>query len=678
LALDSPPTDRPGAHWDGETTRFVLFSAHATAVELCLFERPESAAEKRRVAMRRTPGNLWWAELRDAGPGTLYGYRVSGPFAPRRGHRFNPAKLLVDPYARAITGEPRLSTALFGGDPKDPRELTYNGEDSAGAMPKCVVVDPAFDWRGDRPPGTPWRDTVIYECHVKGMTRLHPRVEERHRGRYLGLASPPVIEHLLALGVTAVELLPIHQVATEPFLLHRGLRNYWGYSPLGYFAPHAGYATGATGEQVREVKTMVRELHRAGIEVLIDVVLNHTAEGDHTGPTLSLRGIDNRGYYRLKPRRPGRYVDLTGCGNTLDVRREPVRRLILDALRHWVEEMHVDGFRFDLAPVLGRDGGKGGDDFDPEGELLAAIAEDPVLAGVKLIAEPWDLGPGGYRLGGFPEPWREWNDRFRDAARRFWRGDGDPRELAPRIAGSPDLLGDGEGRSVHYVTCHDGFTLADLVSYEHKVNEMNGEDNRDGTDQNLSRNWGQEGPTDHPGIRAARDRARRNLLATLLLARGVPMLRHGDELGVTQNGNNNAYCQDNPLSWLDWSRAGETAELRAFLIRLLEIRRSYPELRTAADTEIRWRHPDGREAPAPDWPEPVLGARFAPNLLLLMNGTPDRVGFQLPSAGDGDGEDEKGSEWRELVHTGVADVPNRRHRGRVEVDGWSVVLLRGF
>ncbi len=669
-----------GATLTGTGVRFRLFSAHAERVHLCLFDAPGDAATARRIELQRVAGGVWQVELEAVGPGQLYGYQVAGPHRPKTGHRFNASKLLVDPWARAITGAPAADASLFGFLPvgwpsplwqQYSTELSFSGHSSAAAMPKCVVVDPAFDWQGDEPPRTPWRDTVIYECHVKGMTRLHRQVDERLRGTYLGLAQPPVIEHLLALGVTAVELLPVHQIAREHHLMERGLANYWGYSTLGYFAPNAGYATGGRGEQVVEFKEMVRRLHSAGIEVILDVVYNHTAEGGRLGPTLSLRGIDNRSYYRLPRRSPRRYLDVTGCGNTLATSQPVVRELILGSLRYWVEEMHVDGFRFDLTPALARDGVTG--DFDPRAQLLREIEADPVLAGVKLIAEPWDVGPGGYQLGRFPLPWAEANDRYRDAARRFWRGDGGAKELARRLAGSSDLFaGRGPRSSINFVTCHDGFTLRDLVSYEHKHNHANGEGDTDGSNHNLSHNWGHEGPSDDPYIRAARDRARRGLLATLLLSRGVPMLLGGDELGRTQQGNNNAYCQDNEVSWVDWSGVAEDGEFLAFARRLLALRRAHPTLRRLEPADdLRFRRPDGRDL-GEDGDQRTL-VMLAPaagpgedDLLLLANGTDGEVVFEQPAAAGG---------WSELLDTSGEERPAPDEAGE-RVAAFSLRLLR--
>ena len=628
---------------------FRLYSKSAGRVFVCLFDHLDDAVPARRIELRRAAGHVWETTVPGIGPGQLYGYQVDGPHEPQNGHRFNAAKLLVDPWARAITGEPEADPAIFAFVPEGwpsadwqdrSSDLTFNSRDSAAAAPKCVVVDPAFDWQGDETPRTPWRDTVIYECHVRGMTRLHPGIDERLRGTYLGLAEPPVIRHLQGLGVTAVELLPIHQIARESHLMRRGMPNYWGYSTLGYFAPHAGYATGSRGEQVVELKEMVRRLHLAGLEVILDVVYNHTAEGDRLGPTLSLRGIDNRTYYRLRDGNPRRYLSSCGCGNTLDLRQPAVRDLVLGSLRYWVEEMHVDGFRFDLAPALARDGD--GDAFDPGAAFFREIAADPVLSSVKLIAEPWDVGPGGYQLGNFPPDWAEWNDRYRDAARRFWRGDGDAAELAQRLAGSPDLFaGEGAHRTVNFITCHDGFTLRDLVSYEHKHNQANGEDNRDGNSHNLSRNWGHEGPADDPRIRSSRDRARRNLVATLMLSRGVPMLLGGDELGRTQGGNNNAYCQDNETSWLDWSAESADPEFLELVRRLIALRRErLPDagFRRVAGAPVG--HPPAEHSRA-------LAMLLGNDLLLLANGSDAEVAFTLSEAGDG---------WIELIDTSRASV----------------------
>src|SRR4051812_19856181 len=539
-----------GATWDGGGTNFALFSKNAERVELCLFD-PRGRREIERVELRERTDFVWHGYLPDSRPGQLYGYRVYGPDDPDRGHRFDPSKLLLDPYARLIRG--KISAGLG----------------------RCQVVDSAFSWGDDRAPRTPWHDTVIYELHVKGFTQLHPDVPEQLRGTYLGLASQPVIEYLKALGVTAVELLPVHACVDERRLLQRGMRNYWGYNSIGFFAPECRYlATGNIGE----FKSLVRTLHSAGLEVILDVVYNHTGEGDPSGPTLSFRGLDNAIYYRLDPANARRYLNVTGTGNSFNTSHRVVLALVMDSLRYWVQEMHVDGFRFDLAPALARNSAHV---FDRNGAFLSAVRQDPVLSQVKLIAEPWDLGEGGYRLGGFPPGWAEWNDRYRDAVRSYWRGDARTvGELASRLTGSSDIF-QGAGRnptaSVNFVTSHDGFTLEDLVSYERKHNDANLENNGDGSDNNRSFNFGVEGPSDDPRVRAARAQQQRNFLATLLFSQGVPMLLAGDEFGRTQRGNNNAYCHDSELSWLDWAQAD--AKLLEFVRMLIAMRRRHPAFR---------------------------------------------------------------------------------------------------
>ncbi len=637
-----------GATWTGSETTFALYSAHATAVDLCLFRDAADAVDAARVPLRPGPDSVWQVTVDGVGPGQLYGYRVRGPYAPNQGHRYNPAKLVLDPYARALSGSVHWHSALSShpdGPPGPPPDPSVDPRDSAGAMPKCVVIDPAFDWGGDTPPRTPWDRTVIYECHVKGMTMLHPGVPKALRGTYLGLCSDPILEHLRSLGVTAVELLPVHQEASEPRLAGLGLVNYWGYSSIGYFAPDVRYATAGHGRQVEEFKAMVRRFHAAGLEVVLDVVYNHTAEGGHRGPTLCFRGIDNTAYYRLDPVHPDRYLDFTGCGNTLDLRRAPGLDLALDSLRYWVEEMHVDGFRFDLAPVLGRrDPG-----FDPAAPFFERVAADPVLAGVKLIAEPWDLGPDGYQAAAFPRGWAEWNGRFRDGLRRFWRGDtGAVGELASRLTGSSDLYAAGDRgplASVNFVTCHDGFTLHDLVSYEHKHNEANGEANRDGNDHNLSRNWGVEGPATTTQVARVRERVKRSLLATLAFAQGVPMLSHGDELGRTQHGNNNAYCHDSPLAWMHWDLDPAQEAMLQFTRLVFALRAATPLLRRtgwfppepAPGEGLTWLAPDGTPMTPPVWRQDAnhcLGLRFngdGPPLLLLLNGGGRSRAFTLPA-----------------------------------------------
>ena len=555
-----------GATVDGGGTNFALFSANATAVDLCLFD--DNGIETR-VPLRESTFHVWHGYVPGVGASTRYGYRVDGTFDPTTGAHFNTAKLLADPYARAFDGVFELDDAVFENDPRD----------SAAFVPKSVVMHDDFDWGDDRPPAVGWPDTVVYEVHVRGFTMQHPDVPQRLRGTYAGLAHPPVIDYLKQLGVTTVELLPVHQFASEPALLRRGLSNYWGYNTLGFFAPHGGYSSSGTrGEQVREFKSMVKALHASGIEVILDVVYNHSAEGDESGPTLSLRGIDNESYYRLGT--GGTYVNYTGCGNTLDLRNPHMLQLVTDSLRYWATEMHVDGFRFDLAPTLGRLS----DAFDAQSPFLEAISQDPVLSQVKLIAEPWDVGPDGYQLGNFPAPWTEWNDRFRDAIRDFWLcGETDARALGYRLSGSSDLY-ERSGRrpdaSLNFVTCHDGFTLHDLVTYNDKVNLANGEDNRDGSSDNHNWNCGFEGETDEPLVTQIRAGVTRAMLATLVLSAGVPMLGHGDESGRTQHGNNNAYCQDNALTWVDWSARDDA--LLAFTKSTIALRQRHPVFRRSS------------------------------------------------------------------------------------------------
>jgi len=587
---------------------FALFSEHADTVTLCLFEQ-NGDAETRIVLPHKTHG-IWHGYLPDIRPGQRYAYRVAGPYAPEHGHRFNPNKLLLDPYARAIDGPLRWNERLCGFVPGDPNSGP-DARDSAGALPRCIVVDPTFVWGDDHPPRTPWHHTLIYECHVKGLTMRHPDVPVEVRGTYLGMASEPIIEHLHALGVTAVELLPVHHALSEGHLIRNGLTNYWGYSSIGYFAPDARFAT-RPDAQVDEFKAMVKALHRAGIEVLLDVVYNHTGEGSHLGPTISLRGIDNASYYRRPAEDPRHYVDYSGCGNALELRNPRALRLIMDSLRYWVTEMHVDGFRFDLAAALGRQVGE----FDTRSNFLAILQQDPILSHVKQIAEPWDLGLGGYQVGNFPRGFAEWNGPYRDTVRRFWRDEkGLLGDLASRLAGSSDLF---QGRqrtpqaSVNFITSHDGFTLRDLVSYDHKHNEANGEESRDGCNDNFSRNWGMEGPTQKPRTIHTRDRIARNLLATLAFSQGVPMLCQGDEIGRTQAGNNNAYCQDNEMSWVDWEIDDRKQELLTFTQHVFRLRRENPAFRIqhfltgeavngSPQKDVTWLRPDGLEMTEDDW-----------------------------------------------------------------------------
>src|SRR5712671_5668561 len=565
-----------GATWDGEGVNFSLFSTNAEKVELCIFDA-SGRHELQRIALRERTDEIWHCYLPEARPGFLYGYRVYGPYDPGRGHRFNPNKLLIEPYAKALHGSLVWSDAHFGyrvGHSK--ADLSFDKRDSAPGTPKCRVIDSAFTWGDDRPPRVPWHDTVIYEAHVRGLTMRHPDVPPQLRGTYAGIGTAPVVEHLLRLGITTLELMPIHAFFDDRHLLEKGLRNYWGYNTIGFFAPELRYS--ATG-RVSEFKTMVKALHSAGIEVILDVVYNHTAEGNQMGPTLSFRGIDNASYYRLVLDEPRHYMDFTGTGNTLNLQHPRVLQLIMDSLRYWVLEMHVDGFRFDLASALARELFE----VDRLGAFFDIIHQDPVLSQVKLIAEPWDVGPGGYQVGNFPVLWTEWNGKYRDSVRRFWRGDGGAvSDLATRLAGSNDLYAHS-GRqpyaSINFITAHDGFTLQDLVSYNDKHNEANGEENRDGESNNLSSNNGVEGQTDDPEIIAVRERQKRNFLATLLLSQGVPMISHGDELGRTQLGNNNAYAQDNEQSWIDWTLTPDKRTLLAFAIKIVRFRLSQPTLR---------------------------------------------------------------------------------------------------
>ncbi len=590
-----------GANWDGAGVNFALFSEHASKVELCLFDSPDATTESERIALPERTAYVWHGYLPDVKPGQIYGFRVYGPERHDPTLRFNPHKILLDPYAKEIARDLHWHDAVYG----------VNDLDSAPYAPLARVADTAFDWSGDRAPRTAWHDTVIYEAHVKGFTKQHPGVPSELRGTYLGLSSPAAIEHLLSLGITAVELLPVHYYLDERFLALKGRVNYWGYNTLGYFAPAPRYAASGPHGAMAEFKTMVKRLHGAGIEVILDVVYNHTAEGDHIGPTLSFRGIDDRAYYRLTDDRQ-RYVDFTGCGNSLNVAHPRVLQLIMDSLRYWVLEMHVDGFRFDLASALARELWE----VDRLGSFFDIIQQDPVLSEVKLIAEPWDLGPNGYQVGNFPVLWTEWNGKYRDCVRRFWKGDGATiGELASRLTGSSDLYKDNGRRpsaSLNFITAHDGFTLHDLVSYNGKHNEANGEDNRDGSDHNDSWNCGVEGRTDDMAINRLRARQRRNFLATMLLSQGVPMLLAGDEFGNAQEGNNNAYCQDSPLGWLNWNFTAEQREQLEFVRQLLRLRKTQPVFRRRhffqgrpihgdEISDLYWIRPDGAEMSEADW-----------------------------------------------------------------------------
>jgi glycogen operon protein len=647
-----------GATWDGAGVNFALFSEHAERVVLCLFDVTGTRLHTE-IELRWQTDHVWHGYLPQARPGWVYGYRVYGPYEPQAGHRFNPAKLLLDPYARDLVGSLRWGEALFGyriGDPK--ADLSRDDRNSAPRMPKARVVDPAFTWGDDRPPRTPWPDTIIYELNVKGFTRLHPHVTPELRGRYAGLASAPAIEHLKRLGVSAVELMPVHAFVDDWHLRRRGLRNYWGYNSIAFFAPEARYSA---SPGINEFKAMVRRLHSEGIEVILDVVYNHTAEGNQLGPTLSLRGIDNAAYYRLEPEHRRYYTDYTGCGNTLNMLHPRVLQLIMDSLRYWVQEMHVDGFRFDLASALAREVRA----VDRSGAFFDIIHQDPVLSRVKLIAEPWDLGEDGYQVGNFPVGWTEWNGRYRDTIRACWKGDGGLiGELGYRLTGSSDLYQDGGRKpyaSINFVTCHDGFTLEDLVSYNHKHNEANGEHNRDGENHNISWNCGVEGPTRNQHIIALRERQKRNLLATLLFSQGVPMLTAGDEMGRSQQGNNNAYCQDNEIGWLHWTGRKCDRELLGFVRHLIALRKRHPALRRRhffrgrkiagiGNKDITWLTPLGEEMTEREWRHTharcvgifiagdaldEVDERGRPirddNLLLLLNAHHEAIAFRLPA-----------------------------------------------
>jgi len=692
-----------GATWDGGGTNFSIFSENAQGVELCLFDEHDN---EDRIELKEVTAYNWHCYLPLVGPGQRYGYRVHGPYEPRHGHRFNPAKLLLDPYAKSIEGPVRFDAAnvLPYVPTREPdADLEPDDEDDGDAIPRCVVIDPRFEWEGDRPLRTPWHQTVIYETHVKGFTKQRAGVREDLRGTYAGLASEDAIAHLKQLGVTAVELLPVHHIADEDFLHELRLTNYWGYSTIGFFAPHSAYAaTGIRGQEVREFKGMVKALHRAGIEVILDVVYNHTAEGNHLGPMLCFKGVDNTSYYRLSPEDPRFYMDFTGTGNSLNVVHPSVLRLIMDSLRYWVVECHVDGFRFDLASALARELY----DVDRLSAFFDTIHQDPILSQVKLIAEPWDVGPGGYQVGNFPVLWSEWNGIYRDVMRDFWRGEASLAEFARRLTGSSDLY-ETDGRrpfaSINFITAHDGFTLHDLVTYNQKHNEANKEGNRDGTDDNRSWNCGVEGETDDHEINALRRRQQRNFLATLFLSQGTPMLLGGDEVDRTQGGNNNAWCQDNETSWFDWNLGPDGEGLREFTQKLIALRRAHPILHrrdffTGADAagsglpDAWWFRPDGLRMTGRDWnasgahvvglflngegltaPGPQGERIEDDSFLLLFNASPDDCTFTLPSRRFGD-------EWTFVLSTAE---PDRRpgdaswpSHGRVTTISRSLMLLR--
>ena len=685
-----------GATFDGIGTNFAVFSEVAECVELCLFED----GEEQRIELPEVSSYVWHGYLPDVGPGTRYGFRVQGPWALREGHRCNPAKLLLDPYAKAVEGEINWHKAVF--------PYVWSHHDRASALnsapyvPRSLVINPYFDWNGDRPPRIPLNESIIYEVHVKGFSMRHPDLPEDVRGTYAGLAHPAAVEYLTRLGVTAVELLPVHQFVQHEHLLERGLRNYWGYDSIGYFAPHNEYASNSRdGRQAQEFKQMVKTLHQAGIEVILDVVYNHTAEGNHLGPMLCFKGVDNAAYYRLDPQDPSRYVDYTGTGNTLNPNNPHVLQLVMDSLRYWIQEMHVDGFRFDLAPVLAREMHK----VDRLSAFFDLIQQDPTVRQVKLIAEPWDVGEGGYQVGNFPTLWSEWNGKYRDTLRDYWRGaDRSLPEFGYRLTGSSDLYAHNGRKpyaSVNFVTCHDGFTLTDLVSYDHKHNEANGEENVDGMDDNRSWNCGVEGPTDDPAVNELRARQKRNFLATLLLTQGIPMVLGGDEIGRTQGGNNNAYCQDNEISWFDWEQADE--ELLAFTRALIQFRKEHLTFHRrlwfqdrpiwhADELEIAWCKPDGEEMEDDDWQAgfakslgvflngeaiagmDTRGERVVDDTFyLLFNGHHERLDFTLPPA-------EWGKQWLEVVNTATGFVGASEAtfpaRGTVQMAGRSLVVLK--
>jgi isoamylase len=690
-----------GANWDGVGVNFAIFSEHATRVELCLFDSPDNEVESVTIPLPEHTDMVWHGYLPDVRPGQLYGYRVHGPYDPEKGFRFNPNKLVLDPYTKVVGRAVRWDESLFGFQ-YGHDDTTFDERDSAPYAPLAAVIDSAFTWGDDRPLRTPWHETLIYELHVKGFSKLNPHIPEPLRGTYLGLASEPAIRHLTTLGVTAVELMPVHHHLNDWHLTKRGLTNYWGYNTLAYFAPEVRYATSQSAQEaVREFKMMVRALHSANLEVILDVVYNHSAEGNHTGPTLSLRGIDNTSYYRLQPNQPRFYQDFTGCGNTLNMRSPRVLQLIMDSLRYWVMEMHVDGFRFDLASALARELHA----VDKLGAFFDIIHQDPVLSQVKLIAEPWDLGEGGYQVGNFPTKWTEWNGKYRDAVRRFWRGDGGGvSELATRLSGSSDLYEQSGRRpyaSINFVTAHDGFTLADLVSYNQKHNEANGENNADGENHNLSWNCGVEGPTADRRVLEVRDRQRRNVMATLLLSVGVPMISGGDELGRTQLGNNNAYCQDNEVGWTSWESTPDRREFFDFTRRVIRIWKEHPVLRRrkffqgrrirGADVlDIAWLDPSGREMTDSTWSAPdvrCLGVRLngdaiheldergdriiGDTLLMMLNAGEQPIAFTLPAAAPEE-------RWETLLDTADPWAPPRRLRagGRYELLPRSMAVLK--
>ncbi|MCB8874557.1 glycogen debranching protein GlgX [Acidisoma silvae] len=664
-----------GATWDGEGVNFALFSAHATKVEVCLFTA-DGSEEIERIELPEYTDQIFHGWIGGIGPGQVYGYRVHGPYAPEEGHRFNPNKLLLDPYARAHTGDLTWNPAIFGYQMESGDDTTFDERDSAPFMPKCVVVDPGFDWKGEpnRHP-VAWDHTILYETHVKGFTKLHPDVPEKQRGTYAGLGHKSVTDYIRSLGVTSVELLPIHSFINDSQLLEKGLTNYWGYNTIGFFAPDPRYAS-EREQSLREFKEMVASLHDAGLEVILDVVYNHTAEGNELGPTLSFKGIDNASYYRLLPDQKRYYINDTGTGNTVNLSHPRVIQLVTDSLRYWAGETHVDGFRFDLGTILAREP----HGFDEQSGFLKACGQDPLLQSVKLIAEPWDCGPGGYQVGGFPPGWAEWNDKFRDISRDFWKGEASAAAIVPRLCASGDIY-DRDGRrpfaSVNFITAHDGFTLNDIVTYNEKHNEANGEDGRDGSSDNRSWNCGAEGPTDDAEINALRERQIRNMLTTLLLSQGTPMLLAGDEFGRTQQGNNNAYCQDSEISWLNWQIEEKGQSLIAFVRKLTTLRHNYAILRRnrflrgvfneeLGVKDVTWINASGAEMEDGQWGDEgmrcfgmLIDGRAQPSgirkrggdatILLVFNAAADGVNFTLPECAGGD-------EWTLIVDTNRPDI----------------------
>lgn len=697
--LEEGTSTRRGAHWDGAGVNFALFSANATKVELCLFSE-DGETELDRITLPEHTNDTWHGYLRGAGPGQRYGYRVHGPYEPEKGHRFNPNKLLLDPYAYAHLGNVVWDPAIFGYKMESMDDLTFDERDSAPFVPKCIVVDPNFDFSGERGrKNIRWDETIFYEVHVKGFTKCRGDIPEHLRGTYAGFAQQPVIDYLKSVGVTSIELLPIHTFTDDNHLLEKGLVNYWGYNSIGFFAPDPRYAADRP-DTLKEFKELVARYHEAGLEIILDVVYNHTAEGNEKGPTLSFRGIDNANYYRLVEGKPRYYINETGTGNTLNVSHPRVLQLVMDSLRYWVEATSVDGFRFDLGTILGREI----DGFDPEGGFMKACCQDPLLGTVKLIAEPWDCGPGGYQVGGFPPGWAEWNDRFRDSVRDFWRGQGTASELAARLAGSGDLFnhaGRKPWASVNLIAAHDGFTTADLVTYNEKHNEANGENNADGISDNHSCNYGVEGPTQDPQIETLRTRQIKNLLATLLLSQGTPLLLAGDELGRTQQGNNNAYCQDNEISWINWDLQDRSRHLLAFVQKLTQLRHRFPSLRRGrfysgvydemlGIKDLTWINANGHEMQDDNWADPttrcfgmMMDGRAQrtgikrpgddATLLLVINGHHDLVEFTLPCCNGG-------GEWALLVDTNLEEADSGTHSlhktgSQYAVTGRSVLLF---